>query len=111
MQANYYLRPLLALCCLWLMPAAAQEEQLEQESILIRGNQGLPRTIYIAPWKRIGSPLENARLEAEFEEQQVPLERDLFQRQLELQREGYSTDHSTRMQQPAAAPAGSGSPH
>ena len=108
MQLKYHLRPLLALCCLWLMPGAA-EEQLEQESILIRGNQGLPRTIYIAPWKRIGSPLENAKLEAEFEEQPVPLERDLFQRQLELQREGYSTDHSTRMQQPAAAPAGSGS--
>jgi hypothetical protein len=110
MQSSCYIRLLLALGGLWQMSGAA-EEQLDQESILIRGNQGLPGTIYIAPWKRVSSPLENVRLEGEFEEEAVPLERDLFQRELELQREGYSTDNPARSGQPAAAPVGSRSPH
>jgi hypothetical protein len=84
-------RLLLVFICLWMAPAGA-EEQLEQETILIKGNQGLPRTLYIAPWKRVGAPLDSGTLEGEIGAEQEPLERDLFQRELELQRQGYSID-------------------
>lgn len=65
---------------------------LEQETITIKGNQGLPNTLYIAPWKRVGEPLESAPLEGEIREETEPVERDLFRRELELQRRGYSVD-------------------
>jgi hypothetical protein len=68
------------------------EEQLEQETISIQGNQGLPKTLYIAPWKRVGSPLEGEKLEGEFREETDPVEPDLFQLELELHKEGYSVD-------------------
>ena len=57
-----------------------------------RLNQGLPKTLYIAPWKRVGTPLEAERLEGTFSEEIDPLEPDLFQRELELHREGFSVD-------------------
>ena len=77
----------------WLaaLPVQAQQ-QLEQETISIKGNQGLPRTLYIAPWKRVGSPLESGELDGEFREEADPLEPDLFQRELELHEKGYSVD-------------------
>jgi hypothetical protein len=68
------------------------QEQLEQETISIKGNQGLPKTLYIAPWKRVGSPLEGETPEGVFREEIAPLEPDLFQRELELHREGFSVD-------------------
>jgi hypothetical protein len=76
---------------LWVVTAYAQE-QLEQETISIKGNQGLPKTLYIAPWKRVGAPLESDALEGGVREDTEPLERDMFQRELELQRQGYSVD-------------------
>ncbi|MDH3886988.1 MAG: hypothetical protein OEU78_00665 [Gammaproteobacteria bacterium] len=77
-----------ALC----LTAAAAEEQLQQDTISIKGNQALPKTLYIAPWKRVGAPLESGRIDGEIREQSKPVERDMFQRQLQLQREGYSID-------------------
>jgi hypothetical protein len=68
------------------------QEQLEQETITIKGNQGLPKTLYIAPWKRVGSPLESEKLEGDFRQEIDPVEPDLFQRELELHKEGYSVD-------------------
>jgi hypothetical protein len=59
---------LLVIFCLWMDPASA-EEQLEQDTIVIKGNQGLPRTLYIAPWKRVGAPLESGALEGEIGEE------------------------------------------
>jgi len=102
-------RLLLVVICLWMAPAGA-EEQLEQETILIKGNQGLPRTLYIAPWKRVGAPLPSGALEGEIGEEQEPLERDLFQRELELQRQGYSIEESPAAHTSPAPPAGSGTP-
>jgi hypothetical protein len=85
------LRLLLFVFTLWTLPAGG-EEQLEQETISIKGNQGLPKTLYIAPWKRVGAPLESGELDGEIDEDTRPLERDMFQRELELQRQGYSVD-------------------
>lgn len=76
---------------LWLSVAAA-EEQLEQDTISIKGNQALPKTLYIAPWKRVGAPLESGQVDRELQEEPEPVERDMFRYQLELQRKGYSID-------------------
>jgi len=83
---------LLVIFLLLTAPRLQGQEQLEQETISIRGNQGLPKTLYIAPWKRVGSPLEGETPEGVFREEIDPLEPDLFQRELELHREGFSVD-------------------
>lgn len=83
---------LLVMFLLLTAPRLHGQEQLEQETISIRGNQGLPKTLYIAPWKRVGSPLEGETPEGVFREEIDPLEPDLFQRELELHREGFSVD-------------------
>jgi hypothetical protein len=91
MQPKQCVRLLLAITLLWVLPASGQE-QLEQDTISIKGNQGLPKTLYIAPWKRVGAPLETEGLEGDIGEDTEPVERDMFQRELELQRQGYSVD-------------------
>ena len=91
MQPEMCTRLLLVVVTLWVLNAGGQE-QLEQEKIFIKGNQGLPATLYIAPWKRIGAPLESDELEGDIGKETEPVERDIFQRELELQRQGYSVD-------------------
>ena len=91
MHRKLYIRLLLVAVTLWVLPASG-EQQLEQETISIKGNQGLPKTMYIAPWKRVGESLESGELEGDVGEETEPLERDMFQRELELQRQGYSID-------------------
>lgn len=75
-----------------LMPLQVCCQQLEQETISIHGNRGLPKTVYIAPWKRLGQPLEGGRWESRMEDPLAPLEQDLFLRQLELHRQDRETD-------------------
>lgn len=91
MQAKQSVQLLIVVATLWVLPTRG-EQQLEQETISIKGNQGLPKTLYIAPWKRVGAPLEGGALEGDVGEETEPLERDIFQRELELQRQGYSID-------------------
>jgi len=90
-QLNRHIVAVFVTGALWLTAAVA-EEQLQQDTISIKGNQALPKTLYIAPWKRVGAPLESGQIDGEIREQSEPLERDMFQRQLQLQREGYSID-------------------
>jgi hypothetical protein len=92
MQPKHCARLLLVGITLWVLNASGQEQQLEQETISIKGNQGLPKTMYIAPWKRVGTPLESDELEGDIGKETEPVERDIFQRELELQRQGYSVD-------------------
>ncbi|MDH3979272.1 MAG: hypothetical protein OEU91_02025 [Gammaproteobacteria bacterium] len=92
MQEKQYIRLLLVAVPLWGFSASGQEQQLEQETISIKGNQGLPKTMYIAPWKRVGAPLESDELEGDIGKETEPVERDIFQHELELQRQGYSID-------------------
>ena len=91
MQSKQCIRLLLVAVTLWVSNASAQE-QLQQETISIKGNQGLPKTLYIAPWKRVGAPLESDDLEGDVGKETEPVERDMFQRELELQRQGYSVN-------------------
>ena len=90
-KSKQCVRLLLVVVTLWVLPASG-EEQLEQETISIKGNQGLPKTLYIAPWKRVGAPLESDELEGDVGKETEPVERDIFQREQELQRQGYSID-------------------
>ena len=82
---------LLAFNPLWVL-ASGGEEQLEQSPIVIKGDEAVPRTLYIAPWKRVGGPLVSEVPEGNIQEDTDPLERDLFLRELELRRRGYSTE-------------------
>ena len=83
----------------WLVPAllavaplALGQEPLEQDPLAIRGNRALPKTLYIAPWKRVGSPLEGGDLNSRLEDKLEPVERDIFRKELELHRDGYNLD-------------------
>jgi len=91
MIAKQCTRTLLVITLLWGLNANGQES-LEQDTISIRGNQGLPKTLYIAPWKRVGTPLDSDELEGDIKEETEPVERDIFQHELELQRQGYSVE-------------------
>ena len=71
---------------------AMADEPLQQETISIEGNRGLPKTLYIAPWKRLGEPLEGDAFDSDPAREPVPVERDMLQRELELHREGYSLE-------------------
>jgi len=83
---------LVVVLLLLAAPRLHGQEQLEQETISIKGNQALPKTLYIDPWKRVGSPLQGEKPEGVFREETDPVEPDLFQRELELHKEGYSVD-------------------
>ncbi len=75
----------LANCLIGLAnPVSAQE--LEQDPIVIKGENSVPGTIYIAPWKKLGGTLDTEPLEAEFDVDTQPLEREVFLKELELQR-------------------------
>ena len=86
-------RVLLAALLSWALSVQGDESQeLEQQPIAIQGRQAEPRTLYIQPWKQVGRPLDSAELEGGLREEADPLERDTFQRELELHRQGYSID-------------------
>lgn len=82
---------LLAIILFLVSATRPAAEQMEQETIVIKGNQELPKTLYIAPWKRVGAPLDSNQVQVEIGEEAEPVERDLFLHELELNRQGYST--------------------
>lgn len=61
-------------------------QDLEQKPIVIKGETSAPGTIYIAPWKEVGGALDAEPLQPEFELDTRPLDREVFLRELELQR-------------------------
>jgi hypothetical protein len=83
---------LLALSAACLSGRGIAEEDLQQDPIVIKGSQSLPKTLYIAPWKRVGAPLDMQAPELNIGEAHEPIEPDLFQQELELKRSGYGTD-------------------
>lgn len=104
MKPKHYPHLLLAIASLSIGPAGSQE-QLVQDPIVIKGERGLPGTLYIVPWKRVSEPLDSGALELEIGEETEPLERDLFLRELELQRQGYSIGNPSQPHT-RASPAG-----
>jgi hypothetical protein len=77
---------------LLLSVAVKGEESLQQDTISIMGNRGLPKTLFIAPWKRLGSPLEPGELKSTLDEPPEAIDRDVFRRELELHHKGFSID-------------------
>jgi len=71
---------------------ALGQERFEQDKLSIRGNKALPKTLYIAPWKHLGSPLDGGDLNSRLEDKLDPVEQDLLRKELELHRDGYSVD-------------------
>lgn len=72
--------------------AADAREPVEQDTISIKGDRALPNTLYITPWKEVGEPLPGEMPEKAPVVETEPLEPELFQRELELYREGYSIE-------------------
>ena len=89
---KFSLRVAVVLPALAFVLQAIAAEPLEQETISIEGNRGLPKTLYIAPWKRVGEPLEGEGFTPGMDREAEPLERDSLQRELELHRQGYSLE-------------------
>lgn len=59
------------------------EERLDMEGTRIRGNQELPKVLYIVPWKQSEIPdLSQPPLESLIDEALEPVERDVFQRKV-----------------------------
>jgi hypothetical protein len=83
---------LIVVPVLMAAPALRGEETLQQEPISVKGSQGLPKTLYIAPWKRLGKPLESGNLEGTVGQETDPVEREQLQWQLELYNEGYTVN-------------------
>lgn len=74
----------LLICCLLLPPLVrAQQETVEMEGTSIIGNRELPKVLYIVPWKKpapgelVAQPIKSI-----YESAMVPLDRDVFRRQL-----------------------------
>jgi hypothetical protein len=83
---------LLILPVLMSAPALQGEEALQQAPISVKGSQGLPKTLYIAPWKRLGKPLGGGDLEGDVGQETDPVERGQLQWELQLFNEGYTVD-------------------
>lgn len=76
-----YLPVILVILSFSSMPFA--EESLEMEGTRIRGNQELPKVLYIVPWKVADIPdLSQPPLESLIDEALAPVERDVFQRKV-----------------------------
>lgn len=71
---------------------AEGDERFEQDELSIRGNPALPKTLYIAPWKSVGTPLDGGDLNTRLDDKLEPVEQDLLRKELELHRQGYSVD-------------------
>jgi hypothetical protein len=71
------------------------EGTLEQPPLSVKGSRGLPRTLFIAPWKRLGEPLAGGNLEGDVGQETEPLERDQLRWELQLYNEGYNVEEDS----------------
>jgi len=87
-----YRKLLLCLCVImfWVVAAGAQDVEVDKESaakelsgMSIVGNDEAPKALYIVPWKssEIG---KETRLDTMLNEGDVPVDKDVFRRQLEF---------------------------
>jgi len=59
------------------------DEKLDMEGTRIRGNQELPKVLYIVPWKKSEIPdLSQPPLESLIDEALSPVDREVFQRKI-----------------------------
>ena len=76
-------RLLILFTALLLGTPAISQESLEMEGTRIRGNQELPKVLYIVPWKQAEIPdLSQPPLESLIDEALAPVDRAVFQRKI-----------------------------
>ena len=64
-------------------PAAEQRDRLQLESSLVKGNQELPKVMYIVPWKDAGmGDIAGRPINSLLDEVLSPVDREEFQRQV-----------------------------
>ncbi len=74
-------------------PGGQDSQPLQQDPLLIKGNRGLPKTLFIAPWKKVqGEVPEGSPLESDLARAIKPVDQEVFRRELELYEEGYSVE-------------------
>lgn len=74
---------LLALCLVLLSNGAYAAERLDMEGTKIRGNQELPKVLYIVPWQEAEVPnLSQPPLQSLIDEALTPVDREVFQRKI-----------------------------
>lgn len=74
---------LLTLSILLLTGSVSAAERLDMEGTRIRGNQELPKVLYIVPWQQAEVPdLSQPPLESLIDEALTPIDREVFQRKV-----------------------------
>jgi len=64
-------------------PVAKQPDRMQLDATSIRGNQELPKVLYIVPWKEPGpGDLAGRPLNSLVDEALAPLDREVFRRQM-----------------------------
>ncbi len=89
----------------------AVADQLDLDSTSIRGNQELPKVMYIVPWKESGSgELQGRPVNSLIDEVLAPLDRDVFRRQIRYFNQLYGPGKGNRNENPEIIPSdGAGS--
>jgi len=73
----------LSLCLALLSCSVQAAERLNMEGTKIRGNQELPKVLYIVPWQEAEVPnLNQPPLQSLIDEALKPVDREEFQRQV-----------------------------
>ena len=67
--------------------AAGAEERLKLDKTTILGNGELPKVTFVVPWRDVPSTIPESKLSPEAHPQTMPLDRELYQRQVEYLRQ------------------------
>ncbi len=87
-MANLFINPvlknmILLIAVFSISPALQAVEKLDMDGTRIRGNQELPKVLYIVPWKQSEIPdLSQPPLESLIDEALTPVDREVFQRKI-----------------------------
>ena len=74
---------LLPVCLAILSSTLHAAERLDMEGTKVRGNQELPKVLYIVPWHEAEIPnLNQPPLESLIDEALTPVDREVFQRKV-----------------------------
>lgn len=67
-----------------LLPANAADKTKELSGISIMGNKEAPKSLFIVPWKSSELGNENTLSSSLLNEKMVPVDKDVFQRELDF---------------------------
>ena len=73
--------------------AAVQRDRLDLDTTSVRGNQELPKVLYIVPWKEADAgDLAGKPVNSLLDEVLAPIDREVFQRQISYFEQLYAAD-------------------